>query len=140
VELPAGTVLALRMAQAIDSASAAPGQAYAAVVSRDVNDAAEQTQLPSGSPATLILMGGPPYELRLAAITLNGDAFMVENPETNASQSGVALGVFLGAVPGTEQNPPPTGPISVTGERVRVPVDTLLTFRLNSRIRLIGSH
>ena len=82
ISLQPGATLALRTAQEIDSSSSSPGQIFAAVVSRDINNTTGQTVLPSGSPVKLILLRvqqtsakGKVFELRLASMTLNGDIF-----------------------------------------------------------------
>ncbi len=153
--LRAGTTLALRTASAIDSSVSQPGQTFPCVVSRDANDAEGQLVLPSGSPVTLILMRvasalpkGGALELRIASVTLNGDSYLVRNESEagNAAVPGASVGTFLGGVAGTQnipssgQNAPKGRQITVTGERIWAPVGSLLTFRLEMPVRLIGSH
>lgn len=106
ITLQAGTKLALRTAEAIDSSSSSPGQTFAAVVSRDIS-ATGQTVLPSGCPATLVLLVSPPssakkgaFELRIASVTLNGVSYSVRNPSAgNSTAPGASLGAFLGGSP-----------------------------------------
>lgn len=158
LSLEAGTTLALKTAQAIDSSSSSPGQTFAVVVSRDTKDATGQTLLPSGSPAILIVLPDQPamadgrrvesFKLGLASVTLNGDSFLVRNEPRAADSTnlGAGLGTFLGGVSGPEILPftgqssdaPPN--LSVTREGIRWPVGSLLTFRLDSPVLLIGSH
>ena len=155
ITLQAGTTLALRTAQAIDSSSSRPDQTFAAVVSRDAGDASGQTVLPSGSPAMLVLVRAArgsatngAFELRIASVTLNGDSYLVRNESEagNPSAAGASLGTFLGGVPGTdqplstEQNAAASVQLMVSEERISVPVGSLLTFRLDRSVRLIGSH
>ncbi len=156
ISLEAGTTLALRTAQVIDWSSSMPGQTFAAVVSRDTNDAKGQIVLPSGSPAVLVVLRGQPAmanseqfessKLGLASVTLNGDSFLLRNePQAGDSASlGASLGMFLGAVSGPEPTmghgmdaPPQRG---ATREGIRWPVGSLLTFRLDRPVLLIGSH
>ena len=154
LSLAAGTTLAVRTAQEIDSSSSLRGQTFAVVVSRDTNDDSGQTILPSGSPATLILLEeqrvpaeGGRFQLGIASVMLNGNSYLVRN-ETQAGDAkipGASLGVFLGGVPGT-QRLPSTGQSAesgeqfiLSGERIRCPVGSLLTYRLVQPVLLIGS-
>jgi hypothetical protein len=155
ITLRGGTTLVLRTVQAIDSSSSRPGQTFAAVVSRDTNNVAGQLVLPSGCPVTLVLVRGPRdsakdrgFELRIASVTVNGDSYLARN-ESNAGHSAMpsaSLGTFLGGVLGpanvwsAQKNSEPSRQIAVTGGRIWVPDDSLLTFRLDQQVRLIGSH
>jgi len=149
ISLPPGATLALRTAQEIDSSSSSPSQTFAAVVSRDINDTAGQTVLPSGSPVKLILLrvqsasaNGNVFELRLASVTLNGDSYLVSNESqaANSALRGARLETFLGGVPGEEPLPATPRQLTVSSERVWVPDGSLLTFRLDRPVLLIGSH
>ncbi len=158
--LPAGSTLALRAAETIDSAGALSNRSFAAVISRDLNGNAAQTVLPSGSPARLVIISkaensgsGGSWELCLASVTINGDSFLVGNESVSAADTagarlqsaGAALGRFLGGVPGT--NYAPAGPegkshteLSVSGTKIWIPSGSLLTFRLDKDIVLVGSR
>ncbi|MEO8052970.1 MAG: hypothetical protein ABI833_21390 [Acidobacteriota bacterium] len=152
ISLLAGTTLALRTAQAIDSSLSTPGQTFAAVISRDANDASGQNVLPSGSPVTLILVrsqNAAPntgFELAMASVTLNGNSYLVRN-QAGASDtpgSGAQLGAFLGGVPSTFRIPPlqPAeggSQLVISPERIRVPLGSLLTFRLDQPVYFVGS-
>jgi hypothetical protein len=155
ITLQAGTTLALKVVQAIDSSSSRPGQTFAAVISRDVNNATGQIVLPSGCPVTLVLVHAPRgstkdrgFELRIASVTVNGDSYLVRNESSagDLALQGVSLGTFLGGVLGpanvwsAQKSSEPSRQITVTGERIWVPDDSLLTFRLDQQLRLIGSH
>ena len=144
----AGTTLALRTAQVIDSASNTPGQTFAAVIARDAGDPAGQTLLAAGSPATLVLLsttapdGGQRFELALASVMLNGNEYLVCNPPNETGPARV--GAFAGGVPGTmySRTDHPDGgtpQIVVTSQRIHVPLGSLVTFRLDQPIRLIGA-
>jgi hypothetical protein len=86
------------------------------------------------------------FELGIASVTLNGDAYLVRNESqvSNVSVPGARLGTFVGGVPGTElpisprQNPETQ--LTLSGKRIRVPDGSLLTFRLDQPVRLVGSH
>ena len=84
--------------------------------------------LPTGSPATLVLLAtaGTPV-LGLASLTINGDSFLVA-----ADQSGaVPLGEYLGGVPGSG-----SPSLTVSGAAIQIPSGSLLTFRLGQAITL----
>lgn len=140
ISLIAGTTLAFRTAQEIDLPSARLGQTYDVVVSRDANAVDGQTILPGGSPATLIVLRANPGVLGLASATLHGDAFLARNQaqDDGPGEGGAALGAFLGGVPGT-RGPASPAPRMDSIEVLRCPVGSLLTFRLDQPIRLIGS-
>ncbi len=153
VSLLSGTTLALRTAQAIDSTSSTPGQTFAAVISRDANDASGQNVLPSGSPVTLILVrsqNAAPntgFALAMASVTLNGNSYLVRNQAgaSDAPGSGAQLGTFVGGVPSTfrilasQQQAEGGSQLVISPERIRVPLGSLLTFRLDQPVYFIGS-
>ncbi len=144
LSLAAGSVLAFKTAQAIDLPSSRPGQTFAVVVSRDANVANGQRMLPSGSPATLIVLedpSGKPTRLGLASVMLNGDSYLVGNQhETELlPRTGVSLGTFLGGVAGTEPYAGPPAQLSAQ-EAIRCPPGSLLTFRLETEIVLQGAR
>jgi len=131
VTVPAGTVLPLRVAQTIDSDASRPGQTFAAVVTRDIDNPRGQTVLPDDSPSTLVLLRGRTqgtFEIGIALVTLNGDAFLVGDQH---------LGVFLGGVRGAGSAP---SELALSGKRVWAPLGSLLTFRLGRPLVLLGSH
>jgi hypothetical protein len=118
-------------------------------VGRDINDTRGQTVLPSGSPVTLILLRvqsasakGNVFELRLASVTLNGDSYLVRNESwaANSALTGAGLGTFLRGVPGEQPLQATPRQLTVSGEKVWVPDGSLLTFRLDRPVMLIGSH
>lgn len=145
--LEAGTTLAFRTAQEIDLPSAQLGQTYAVVVNRDANAADGQTVLPSGSPAVLIVLAAqtpteskPSFVLGIASATLNGDTFLARNQSNADDMVGSAsLGAFIGGVAGTVWQ---SGlkPELDSAIAIRCPIGSLLTFRLDRPIQLIGSH
>ena len=147
ISLEAGTTLAFRTAQQIDLPSAKLGQTYAVVVNRDANAADGQTVLPSGSPATLIVLAAqtrigtnPSFVLGIASATLNGDAFLARN-QSNADDmaGGASLGTFIGGVAGPVLQPGLKIDLD-SASAIQCPVGSLLTFRLDRPIQLIGSH
>ena len=145
ITLPAGSTLAIRTADPIDSSQAIPDRAYAAVISRDVKGSETQMALPTGSPATLVLLGtanSGMWQLGLASLTINGDSFLVS---ANTS-SGLPLGAYLGGVPGTvypaklDKDKPAEPSLTVSGALIQIPSGSLLTFRLGQEITLRDWH
>lgn len=147
ISLAAGTALAFRTAQDIDLPLAHSGETYAVVVSRDSNAVNGQTVLPSGSPATLIALPAPTkigdkpsFVLAIASATLNGDSFLARNSsQVDGISGGASLGTFLGGVAGTLWKPGLTPKLD-SASQLRCPAGSLLTFRLDRPIELIGSH
>ena len=143
VTLAAGTTLAFITAQDIDLSSSRPGQTFAVVVSRDADDPNGQTVLPSGSPAILTLLGARPEgsELGLASAMLNGDAYLARKQaaDKSAVAEGASLGVFLGGVAAPQRNA--SLPSQLTpGAPIKCAAGSLLTFRLDQSIELVGSN
>lgn len=146
IVLPAGIVLALIAAEPIDSTQPSATRTYAAVISRDITQGEPQNVLPSGSPATMVLMpmtgaGHSGWQLGLSSVMRNGDSFLVKG----GSDAAVPLGAFLGGVPGrvypdlTQAKPgEPTGLI-VSESAMHIIPGSLLTFRVEKEITLTGS-
>ncbi len=157
IVLPSGSVLAFRTAEPIEWTQSAPNRVFAAVVSRDLNGNASQLVLPSGSPVTLMVLPtagqttSGSWELGLASVMLNGDAFLVRNgissaANGNGENTGARLGVFAGGVPGTFDKPgtlPPaqgTIELTVAGPKISIPNGSLLTFRLEQELVLVDAR
>ncbi len=146
VVLPSGTVLAIIAAEPIDSSQPSVNRAYSAVISRDLKQSDPQKILPSGSPATLVLIpqtgnGPPTWQLGLSSVMLNGDSFLVKG----GAGPNAPLGTFLGGVPGRDYSDPskhqpgePAGLI-VSDTVMHILPGSLLTFRLQKEIILTGS-
>jgi hypothetical protein len=168
--IPAGRQLVVRNNEAIDSKTAAPGQTYSGVISRDVHDSTGAIAIPHGSPATLVVRsvhaqgeveGRSELALDLDAVSVAGRRYRVEtsevvekgkdglgaNKRTGAFLGGgTALGALLGAVAGGGRGAA-IGAVSgaaaggvtqavTRGHGVRVPAETLMTFRLEAPIRM----
>jgi hypothetical protein len=121
-EIPAGTAIEVRTAEAIDSNSAADGRTYSAEVARDIVGAGGTVLVPKGSPAQLVVLNvtdagkvtGEQIEFGLRSITVNGRNYLVESGKTNTQSRGLgknrrtaemvgggaALGTLLGATLG----------------------------------------
>ena len=88
--IPAGTTLAVRTDQAIDSQTAAPGQSSSGVVARDVLDTNGQVAIPRGSGATLVIRdaraqgrvkGQSELVVDVAAVTVGGRRYRLETSD-----------------------------------------------------------
>lgn len=144
--VPAGSVLALQVVDTIDASAVHAGQTYAAVVSRDIEDGAHRTILPSGSPVTLILLPGRSagtVELGIATVGCNGNLYFVRSAQVGLP--GAPLGTFLEGLSGTPAAPPggqgllPARGMQVAGPWIWIPADSVLTFRLNAPLIFVGS-
>jgi hypothetical protein len=123
VTVPAGTEIAVRTNEAIDSQNASADQHYSATVLQDVRGSAGETLIPKDSNADLVVRqinsGGTIQSgnlvLDLDSITVNGQRYRVSSEDLKQSGSsgigknkrtaemvggGAALGTLLGAIAG----------------------------------------
>jgi hypothetical protein len=123
VTVPAGTEIAVRTNEAIDSQNASADQHYSATVLQDVRGAAGETLIPKDSNADLVVrqinsggtIQGGNLVLDLDSITVNGQRYRVSSEDLKQSGSsgigknkrtaemvggGAALGTLLGAIAG----------------------------------------
>ena len=122
--IPAGTTLAVRTDQRIDSKTATPGQTYSGVVARAVLDSDGQVAIPRGSSATLVIRdaraqgkveGQSELAVDVAAVRVEGRQYRLETSDfvergkqgvgrnrrtAEFAGGGGALGTILGAVAG----------------------------------------
>jgi hypothetical protein len=113
----AGTRLVVRTTEAISSARDTPGKTYAAEVSNDIVDQGGTLLVPKGSPVQLtVVAASADLQLALLSMTVNGKTYQV----TSATTEGAA------------------GPRAGRGTEVRVPAESLITFRLQETIQLVG--
>jgi hypothetical protein len=170
--IPSGTDLVIRTNEAIDTDRAVPGRVYEAQVDRAIIDTRNETIVPAGSPAELIVVntssggtvGTPQLELAVRSITVAGRKYDVvtDVSEQQAENEGLGrnrrtaetvgggaiLGTLIGAIAGGGTGAAigavagAAGGAAVQvltrGDHVRVPSETLLTFRLDRPIRLSG--
>jgi hypothetical protein len=168
--IPAGTTLQVRNNELIDSKTAEPGQAYSAVVSRDVLDTHGRVAIPHGSGATLVvrsasdqgkLQGRSDLAVDVASVSVRGHTYRLEtstfvdkgregvglNKRTGVfAGGGAALGGIIGALAGGGKGAAigavsGAGAGTVTqgltrGKAVRIPSETLLSFKLEAPIRI----
>ena len=162
--IPAGTIVQVRNNQTIDSKNAAAGQVSAGLVTHDVTDRAGHVVIPGGSPVELVVRGVSKHQmaLDLQSITIAGRRYQVLSESTTihgADKSGLgankrtakfvggsaiggsvigaiagggagaAIGAFAGGATGAAAQ------VLTKGKSVRVPAESLLTFRLTHPLR-----
>lgn len=168
--IPAGTTIAVRTDQAIDSKTAAAGQSYSGVVARNVLDSDGRVAIPRGSSATLVIrdaeaqgkfQGQSELAVDVAAVRVEGRRYRLETSDfvergrqgvgTNRRTAeftggGTALGGIIGALAGGGKGAA-IGALSgaaagaatqsaTRGKGVRIPAESVLSFRLEAPIRI----
>lgn len=157
--IPAGTIVQVRNNQTIDSKSAAPGQVFSGLITHDVTDRRGHAVIPGGSPVELvvrnvskhqialdlraILIGGRRYQVLSDSVTIQGEnkSGLGANKRTAKFVGGGALGgsvigaiagggagAAIGAIAGSAGGA--TAQVLTKGKSVRVPAESLVTFRL----------
>lgn len=167
--LPAGTAIAVRNEETIDSGKAVEGQAFPAEVTRDVRDAAGDVVIPRGSNAQIVIrsaskggkirgasdlvldlasvsIDGRQYQLRTADLEEKGHSGVGANRRTGEfAGGGAAIGAIIGAIAGGGKGAAigagsgaGAGALTqiLTKGTIKVPVETILTFRLDQALRV----
>lgn len=168
--LAAGTTVAVRTEETIDSARAAEGQTYAAEVARDVLDADGQVVIPRGSNAQIVIrsasrggrfrgtsdlvldlasvsIDGRQYALSTRALVERGKAGIGKNKRTAEYVGGGAvIGTIIGAIAGHGKGAAigaasgagagAAGELLTRGGAIRIPVESVLTFRLDQPLQV----
>jgi hypothetical protein len=169
-EVPAGAEIAVRTDEAIDSATAAEGQTFAADVTKDIRDASGAVAIPRGSRARIVInsaskggkfrgasdlvldlksvtIGGRQYRVDTADISKTGKAGVGANKRTaEYTGGGAALGAIIGAIAGGGKGAAigagagagagALTQIVTKGGSIKVPVESILTFKLESPLRV----
>ncbi|MBI3492330.1 MAG: hypothetical protein HY047_11205 [Acidobacteria bacterium] len=123
-ELPAGTELAVRTEETIDSARAADGQTFAAEVTQDVLDADGKVVIPDGANAQIVIKSSSSGSrvkdasdliLDLATVSVEGRQYQLDTVDLNERGregvgknkrtaefvgGGAAIGAVIGAITG----------------------------------------
>ena len=162
--LPAGTQIAVRTNETISSRSASGGRTFPASIAEDVLGRDGRVIIPRGSDAQLVVRNvNDGVSLDLQSINVNGQVYTVdtEDVRTSARQKdglganrrtgeyvggGAVLGTLLGAIAGGGRGAA-IGALAggaagagtevlTRGESVRVPAETVLTFRLDAPMQL----
>ena len=165
VVLPAGTEIALRTNERIDSKDVVEGQSFLAQVAEDVRDTDGSVAIPRGSDATLItrrLEANGDITLDVESITVDGRRYRVSTVDQELENrregvgankrtgqfvgGGAALGAIIGAIAGGGKGAAigavagagaGAGTQIITrGKEVHVPAETVLRFQLDRPLRL----
>jgi hypothetical protein len=168
--IPAGTTLAVRNNDAIDSQTAEVGQTFSGVVEQEVVDANGRVAIPRGASAMLVvrsasgqgkLQGQSDLAVDLSSVTVGGRTYRMETSDfvergtqgvgTNKrtgvfAGGGAALGGIIGAIAGGGKGAAigalsgagaGTATQAVTrGKAIRIPSETLLSFKLEAPVRI----
>lgn len=162
--LPAGTEISVRTNENIDSDNGnSRERTYQAQVERDIRDGNGTSMIPRGSEAELVVRdtGNNSLALDLNSIPVNSQRFLVstedvtrtgrqglgENKRTGTFVGGGALlGTLLGAIAGGGKGAAIEAlaggaagvgaQVLTRGDRVRVPSETILNFRLDQVVNL----
>ena len=163
--LPAGSEIAVRTNESIDSRAGSGDRTYHAQVERDVTDGGGHLIIPRGADAQLVVrpIGGNRIALDLQSVTVAGRRFDVNSEEIAAGGrqgvglngrtgefvgGGAVLGTLLGAIAGGGKGAA-IGALAgsaagigaqvlTRGDRVSVPAETVLSFRLDQAVSLSG--
>jgi hypothetical protein len=163
LSLPAGTPISVRTNETISTQDTAESRTYSAQVSRDVVDANGRVAIPRGSDAQLIVRRlGNDLVLDLQSVSVAGRRYLVDSNDTGQQSrregiganrrtaefggGGAVLGTLLGAIAGGGKGPA-IGALAggaaglgaevlTRGNAVRVPSETILSFRLDSTMSL----
>lgn len=162
--LPAGTEIAVRTNEAIDSSSSPEGATFSAGIDRDIPGTDGSILIPKGAPARLIIrksssggLGTPQLALDLDSVTISGRQYNVSTEDIQRSTreglgrnrrtagmvgGGAVLGTLLGAIAGGGRGAAigaaagGATQVLTRGSQVKVPPETVLTFRLDEPLHL----
>jgi hypothetical protein len=171
--LPAGTEIAVRTEETIESGRAVEGQTFAAEVTRDVRDEAGDVVIPHGSNAQIVIVsaakgghirGASDLVLDLASVSVDGRLYKVSAaPLEERGKSGVgvnkrtaeysggaaAVGAIIGAIAGGGKGAAigagsgaGAGALTeiLTKGTIKVPAESILTFRLDQPLRVTAAR
>ena len=163
--LPVNTQIAVRTSEPIHTSGDANGKTYAATIDQDVLDANGNIVVPRGSNAILVVrdMGNNQISLDLQSVSVNGQRYALNTQDVtqtgNANRGlganrrtgeyvggGAVLGTLLGAIAGGGRGAA-IGAVAgaaagagtqvlTRGSEVKVPSETVLTFRLDQPVYL----
>jgi len=163
--VPAGTEIAVRTNENIDTRDTSQGTSYAAQVDRDVVGADGRVVIPRGAEARLVVrrVNDNTLALDLQSVRVNGRTYNVdtsgireqgtgreglgENKRTGEFVGGGAvLGTLLGAIAGGGKGAAigalagagagAGAQVLTRGDHVRVPAESVLSFRLDRPLRM----
>ncbi len=168
--LPAGTEVAVRTDDTIDSGKAVQGQTYAAEVYRDVLDQNGAVVIPRGSNAQIVIRGarssgrvtgssslaldlesvsvdGRLYQLSTTDMVQSGRQGLGKNKRTaEFAGGGAVIGAVIGAIAGGGKGAAigagagaaagAGAQVATKGGAIKVPAETILTFKLDQPLRV----
>jgi hypothetical protein len=121
--LPVGAVVSVRPTESID-VERRDSRVYHGIVDQDVRGENGRLAIPRGSNVELMVRLAPDNDLvlDLESVTVNGERYGVAAGENRVEsrRDNSLVGAIVGAISGSQ----------VRGRAVRIPRDTLLTFRL----------
>jgi len=165
VVIPAGTQLAVRTNERIDSHDVVQGQTFAAQLDEDVRDENGSLAIPRGSDVTLVtrrVENSGDITLDIDSITVEGRRYRVSTVDQELQNNrdgvgankrtgqfvggGAVLGAIVGAIAGGGKGAAigavvgggagAATQIVTQGKEVHVPPETVLRFRLDQRLKL----
>lgn len=161
--IPAGTQIRVRTAQTVEAHDRADNRVYTGTVDRDVVSQNGTVIIPRGSNAELIVnnTGNNTISVDLESVTVNGRRYMVAAEAYDKSRSagigknkrtgefiggGAALGAVIGAIAGGGKGAAIGAAagggagagtqVLTRGKDVRIPAESVLTFRLEQPFQL----
>lgn len=163
--VPAGTAIDVRTNEAIDAKNTSDGRIFTGVVDRDVLDANGNIAIPRGSNAELIVRdtSGRDLALDLESVSVSGRRYIVGTDDVTQSAAGrdglgknkrtgefvgggALLGTIIGAIGGGGKGAAigalaggaagAGAQVLTRGKSVRVPAESVLTFRTNTPLRI----
>jgi hypothetical protein len=163
--LPSGTEISVRTNEAIESKNASVGQRFSAQIAADILDNNGAVRIPKGSDAQLVIrtngdsdsnlildidtlsISGTRYTVSTGDLTEKGGEGLGANKKTGVMVGGgAAVGTLIGALIGGGKGAAIGaavgagagigGVVLTKGKEVRVPSETLLSFRLDQDLRL----
>ena len=165
-EIPAGTNIPVRTNETINVHGSPDRRVYTGVVQSDVLDRDGRVAIARGSSVELMVrdIGNHTLALDLDSVTVNGKRYSVESSEvtrTGHEKEGVGanartgkfvgggalFGTIVGAIAGGGKGAAigalaggaagATGQMATRGGRVRVPAESLVTFRLEQPLHIV---
>jgi len=161
--IPAGTRIPVRMDQSIDVDIPSDGRVFTGSTAEDVTNASGDVLIPRGARAELIVQNLGPNEgtVDLESISFDGHRYMVDSEKYDVSRKsgvgknertakyvggGAIFGTIIGAIAGGGKGAAigaaaggaaGAGAQTATrGRAVRVPAETVVTFRLDEPLRV----
>jgi hypothetical protein len=166
VVLPAGTVLTVRLGDAVGSKISQPGQTFSATVAQPV-EVGGRTVIPSGASASGVVAdakplgrfkGGAALELKLTSVTIHGTDHPIETAAMTRTEKGkgkrtavmagggAALGALIGGLAGGGKGAAigavagggaGTGGAAFTGNKdIVIPAESAISFSLSQPLEL----